>query len=332
MSWWSEFAGRIERDAPVGRLTWFRLGGSARYLFRPRDANDLAALLRRARDEDVPVKVLGSGANVLISDDGFDGVVVRLDADTFRTVKRRDTSLEVGAGVDLMPLARRCSEQGLSGLECMAGIPATVGGAVRMNAGGRFGEFGRVVRLVRILRSDGQIENWPRERIGFGYRRTQLGNAVVLSARLELDEDDPARTRRTFDDYLTYKQRSQPLADHSAGCIFKNPNGQSAGALIDRAGLKGARYGAARVSSKHANFIVAEPGATASDVLHLIDLVREKVRSVFGEELEVEIEIWRPERAKSLSEKVHGFATRIFHRSETGATRVKGIGSKESTG
>ncbi len=302
MSWWTEFASRMEHDAPIGRETWFRLGGRARHLFRPDDTDALSLLMRRAKQEGVPVKVLGSGANVLISDDGFDGVVVRLDSDAFRTTEQHGTSLRVGAGVELMPLARRCSENGLTGLECLAGIPATIGGAARMNAGGREGELGDVVREVRVLQSDGDLETWPHERIGFGYRRTNLGRCIVLSVLLELGEDDPRRVKRRFDDCFERKKRSQPLADCSAGCIFKNPAGQSAGALIDRAGLKGARYGGAYVSKCHANFIVAEHGATASDVMHLIDVVRERVRCVFDIELEIEIDIWQPERAEGRNE------------------------------
>ncbi len=302
MSWWSEFASRIECDAPIGRQTWFRLGGRARFLFRPKNSEMLASLVRRAKQEDVPVKVLGSGANVLISDDGFDGVVVRLDSDAFKAVKRRGESLHVGAGVDLMPLSRQCSEQGLSGLECTAGIPATIGGAVRMNAGGRFGDFGNVVRQVRVLQPDGEIETWSHDRIGFGYRRTDLGRGIVLSAMLELACDDPRRVKRTFDERFEYKRHSQPLADNSAGCIFKNPRGKSAGALIDKAGLKGAQYGRAEVSWRHANFIIARSGATASDVLHLIDMIRERVRRAFATELEIEVDIWRPEKAKGQGE------------------------------
>lgn len=298
MSWWSEFASRIECDAPIGRMTWFRLGGRARYLCRPRDAADLAALVRRTADENVPLKILGRGANVLISDDGFDGVVVRLDSDAFRSVKRNGSSIELGAGVDLMPLAKRCSEQGLSGLECMAGIPATVGGAVRMNAGGRFGEFGDVVRRVRLLRRDSTVETCEHEEVEFGYRRTALGDRIVLSVEIELKEDDPVKVKRTFDEYSQQKQRTQPLADNSAGCIFKNPVGSSAGALIDQAGLKGKRVGEARISEQHANFIVAEHGATASDVMGLINLVRDRVLRESGKELEVEIEIWGPQRAE----------------------------------
>lgn len=292
MSWWSEFASRIERDAPIGLQTWFRLGGTARYLFRPRDADDLAQLMACAGQEALPVKVLGQGANVLVSDDGFDGVVVRLDGDAFRTVSRRGATLEVGAGVDLMPLARDCSERGLSGLECTAGIPGTVGGAVRMNAGGRFGELGDVVTQVCVLRGEGRLEVRSHDDVGFDYRNTNLGDAIVLSVQLDLVEDDPLRVKGRFDEYFEYKRVSQPLAEHSAGCIFKNPTGQSAGALIDRAGLKGARYGEARVSRRHANFILAKRGATASDVLNLIDLVRERVRTAFGTDLEVEIDIW----------------------------------------
>lgn len=298
MSWWTEFASRIEHNAPIGRDTWFRLGGNARHLFRPTDTDALSLLMRRAKQEGVPVKVLGSGANVLISDDGVDGVVVRLDSDAFRRTEQHGTSLHVGAGVELMPLARRCSEKGLTGLECLAGIPGTIGGAVRMNAGGREGEFGDIVREVRVLDPDGDVEIWPRERVGFGYRRSNLGRCIVLSALLELGEDDPRRVKRTFDECFERKKSSQPLADSSAGCIFKNPDGQSAGALIDRAGLKGARYGGAYVSEHHANFIVAEHGATASDVMHVIDIVRKGVRRVFDIELELEIDIWQPEKAE----------------------------------
>lgn len=297
MSWWRDFAQRIEFEAPLGKRTWFRLGGRGRWLFRPRDADDLAALLQRARHQDVPVKVLGRGANVLVSDDGFDGVVVRMDAEPFQTVRQRGAHVEVGAGRDLMEFARRCSERGLAGLECMAGIPATVGGAVRMNAGGRFGNFGQRVKSIRLLNRDGNIEERAHDQIGFAYRHTDLDDCIILSASLELAFDHPESVRLRFEQQFQQKLSTQPIADKSAGCIFKNPpHGDSAGALIDRAGLKGRRYGHARVSERHANFIVAERGATASDVLHLIDVVRERVRREFSTELETEIDVWKPQR------------------------------------
>ncbi|MHC4695240.1 MAG: UDP-N-acetylmuramate dehydrogenase [Planctomycetota bacterium] len=292
MNWWNDFADDLERDAPLGRLTWFKLGGRARYMYRPRDPDSLARLVVRAAGQHIPVRVLGAGANVLVSDDGFDGVVVRLDQPEFRRVQWHEAGATVGGGVDLMPLAKECCTLGLAGMECMAGIPATVGGAVKMNAGGRFGEFGDVVREVDLLRSDGAFETWSHDRIGFGYRRTRLQDGIVLSARLEFAEDDPDRVRQTFDEYFDYKSRSQPLKDSSAGCIFKNPKGRSAGALIDRAGLKGVGCGQAYVSDRHANFIVTGKGATASDVLRLVDLIRERVHRLFGALLELEVDVW----------------------------------------
>ncbi len=292
MSWWREFASRVECDAPLGTLTWFRVGGRARYMFRPRVEAQLAALVERAKQEGVPIKVLGSGANVLICDDGFDGVVVRLDSDAFTRVEWDGATLSAGAGVDLMPLTRRCSEQGLSGLEGLAGIPGTVGGAIRMNAGGRFGEFGSLVRDVDILASHGAIERRSRDQLGFGYRCSAVGDGIVLSTRIELKQDDPGRVKRSFDECFAYKKASQPLSEHSAGCVFKNPPGQSAGAMIDEAGLKGVRCGGAHVSQRHANFIITDREATASDVLRLIDLVRERVLRRRDIALELELDVW----------------------------------------
>lgn len=163
-----------------------------------------------------------------------------------------------------------------------------------MNAGGRYGDFGSVVREVKLVKADGTIDTWHADKIGFAYRRSNVGDNIVVSARLELREDDPTRVRSKFDEFFEMKRKSQPLADHSAGCIFKNPQGASAGMLIDKAGLKGTRWGEAEVSQHHANFIVARRGATASDVLHLIDIVRDRVRQEFNTELEVEVDIWRP--------------------------------------
>lgn len=248
--------------------------------------------MRRVRSEGLALKVLGEGANVLIDDDGFDGVVVRLDRASFRQVRREGDRLHVGAGVDLMPLSRQCSEQGWSGLEGMAGIPATVGGAVRMNAGGKFGNFGDVIAEADVVGADGRAERWDRSRLGFGYRASAVQDEIVTGARLTLHEADPAECTARYRTYWRLKRESQPISECSAGCVFKNPPGQSAGALIDRAGLKGARIGGARVSERHANFIVAEHGAKTADVLRLIDLIRTQVAREFATELETEVDVW----------------------------------------
>jgi len=279
----------------LAELTWFGLGGRARYVAHPAGADSLGVILRRALDHGVPVKILGGGANVLVRDDGFDGVVVRLDDESFRRVEIDGDCVRAGAGVDLMRLARRCSQAGLAGLECLAGIPGTVGGAIRMNAGGSYGEVSTVVETVAVVDPGHplpQRQTLSRRQVGFGYRRTGLGSRIVTGATFRLRQEDPADVYARFKDLWRLKQASQPMADHSAGCIFTNPKDDSAGRLIDRAGLKGARSGGARVSDRHANFIVADRGATASDVLNLIDLVRDTVCDRFGTELELEIDVW----------------------------------------
>ena len=292
IDWLNEFPGRVERDVPLGPMTWFQLGGRARYLGRPASEDDLARMIGRARERGVPTHVLGGGANVLIRDDGVTGLVIRLDDPVFRKIEYDGERVTAGGGVDLMQLSRDCARRGLSGLECMAGIPGTVGGAVRMNAGGRFGSFSDTVAAVRLLSPDGAIHSLPAAELGFSYRRSDVGDRIVLSAELQLRRDDPERVMARFHEIWAWKKGTQPLAEHSAGCVFKNPPGDSAGRLIDQAGMKGQTVGAASVSRDHANFIVTGEGATADHVLRLIHHIREQVRRTQGVNLELEIDIW----------------------------------------
>lgn len=293
MHWWSEFQPRVEHDVPLAPHTWFRLGGSARHVFHPESAEQLARFLRRARDEDVEVRVLGRGANVLVPDEGFDGVVVRLDDEVFREERWSGGVLHVGGGVDVWTLAKRCSDAGWSGLECMAGIPAWVGGAARMNAGGRFGSFGDVLASVTACDFNGRLVKRAAADCGLGYRTSNLSGVIVVEAALRLARDPSGDAARRFEEYSAIKKQSQPLAAHCAGCTFKNPPEGAAGAIIERAGLKGLRCGGAVVSDRHANFLVAGPGGTATDVMRLIDLVREEVLRREGIELELEVDVWR---------------------------------------
>ncbi len=294
MNWWREFEANIQQDAPLAPLTWFRVGGCARFLFRPNSVSTLSLALQRAYHEGVPVRVLGAGANVLVSDAGFDGMVVKLNHPVFRTVSWQATTAQVGSGVDLMPFSRKCSERGLVGLECLAGVPATIGGAIRMNAGGSAGEIGAILRSVRLLRLDGMLETWPVDRLQLGYRTSAIGGCVIISGELVFDADDPIVVANRYETLFQQKQRTQPLADRSAGCIFKNPQGSKAGQLIDSAGLKGTRVGEAVVSTQHANFIVTSPHACASDILTLIELIQQRVAAVHGIRLQREIEVWEP--------------------------------------
>ncbi|GMV98005.1 MAG: UDP-N-acetylmuramate dehydrogenase [Phycisphaerae bacterium] len=309
MAFLSDLSEIVTEYEPLGPLTYFGLGGPARWLVRPRSLVELAEVTRRCRQESVPLRVLGRGANLLVGDDGVDGVVLRLEAPAFKVVNwradrkgdsegltRPDADAAVvtaGAGTDMARLSLDAVRRGLAGLECMAGIPGTLGGIIRMNAGGRFGQIADAVRDVTAVDADGEVRRLSRDEVGFGYRHTELGGAVVCGATLLLRREDEARLRKRHAEIWNYKKASQPLADSSAGCVFKNPPGASAGRLIDQAGLKGYRVGGASVSPQHANFIVAGEGATAGDVLAVIRHVRRTVAERTGVALELEIEVWR---------------------------------------
>ena len=282
----------IRRDVPLAGQTWFGLGGSARYWASPTSRGQLAGVLRWAVEQSIAVRVLGRGANVLVRDRGFDGLVIRLDQPAFCAVRYRGQDVHAGGGANLMHLARDCVRRGLGGIECLAGIPATIGGAVTMNAGGRYGQISDVVESVELMERDGSVHEVGAADLGFGYRRSSVADRVVLGVRFRLSRCSTDDVVGRFHAYWREKSESQPLADHCAGCMFKNPPGMSAGKLIDDSGLKGMHVGRARVSQRHANFIVADRGASADDVLELVRLVRDRVRRRAGVLLELEIDVW----------------------------------------
>lgn len=293
MIWYSGLEAICRPDVPLREHTWYKLGGPARWFFEPRDDAEVAAVVARCRDHGIPWRVLGLGANVLVSDRGFDGAVLRLTGAHFEEMRFDDPTVLANAGVDFNKLVRRACGRGLSGLENLAGIPGTLGGIVRMNAGGRYGEVCQYVRAVRVLENDGRIDVRPADAVGFAYRKTNLAGCVVLGATLALEPGEPAALLARYREIWNNKYDTQPpVSERTAGCVFKNPPGRSAGALLDQAGLKGATRGGAEISPKHANFIVAHAGATAQDVLDLIALARERVWQHAGIELQTEVEIW----------------------------------------
>ena len=292
MSWPASLDSITRRDVPLKDYTWYGIGGPAYLFCTPATEHELRQVLQAARQGNQTVRLLGLGANLLVRDGPVDGVVIRLQGDDFRKITFDGTTMTAGAGADLAKLTRTCVDRGLAGLECMAGIPATVGGAIRMNAGGKFGQIGSAVTGVRVLTPEGKPVDRTPEQMEFGYRRTNLNGAIVLSAQFRLETDGRDAVHSRFRDIWEYKKTSQPLADKNAGCIFKNPPHGFAAELIDRAGLKGTRCGGAEVSPIHANFITADVGTKADDVLALIDLVREHVRREYGVTLELEIEVW----------------------------------------
>lgn len=282
----------VREHVPLADLTWFRIGGAARYLAEPETVDQLRDVVVRCRDNEIPLYVLGAGANLLIDDAGVKGMVVRLRQGEFLRSSLVDGGLRADSGADMGRLVLRCVRDGLSGLEGLTGIPGSVGGCVRMNAGGAFGDIGSCVETVKVMTEDGEIFTRHHDDLAFAYRSTNITSAFILGAEFRLTEDDPQRILKQVKQIWIYKKNTQPLGGRNAGCIFKNPRGMSAGALIDKAGLKGRRVGGAHVSQKHANFILTDEGATASDVLKLINTIRDVVHDNAGVYLELEIEVW----------------------------------------
>ena len=269
-----------------------RSRGTRQVFHHPRDVPQLQAIVARLRQNEIPIFVLGSGANLLVHDSGVDGAVICLNSPEFKKVDMKDTTVSAGAGKDVQKLVLECTHAGLSGLECLAGIPGTVGGEVKMNAGGSFGDIGSAVQTVTVMDTNGQIHTRHKDDLLFEYRHSNISAKFILAATFTLAQDDPQRVMNKVKEIWMYKKNSQPLADKSAGCVFKNPRGLSAGALIDQSGLKGSTAGGAEISTKHANFITAKKGASATDVLTLIDLAKTKVKEKFDVELQTEVVIW----------------------------------------
>lgn len=288
----------FERHAPLAPLTWYGVGGPARWLVKPASHTQLAALVAHAHQNRVPIYLLGAGANLLVADEGIDGIVIKLDHAAFRDVKIDGTRVTVGAGHDLPKLINQLARAGLAGLECLAGVPATLGGAVRMNAGGAFGEIGTFVAAVTVMQHDGSTQRLQRSDIVFAYRKTSIAAPYILEIELALTTADPAALRARVREIMDLKTASQPFAAHSAGCTFKNPppapdgRKRPAGMLIDQAGLKGFRVGGAHVSAQHANFVVADEGAKAADILAVIRHVETTIEQRHGIKLEREVVVW----------------------------------------
>ena len=283
----------VKTDYPLAKHTWYGLGGPADYFIRPKNTDQLKEVVKRCNENKVPIYILGFGSNLLISDEGPRAAVIKLETDKFARIDFNGEEITAWAGAELAKLVLTCVQKGLSGIEALTGIPGSIGGAVKMNAGGNFGDIGAVVESVTLMDSQGNIFEKSKPELMFDYRTTNITAKFVLNARMQLSAADPEQIMRTVKEAWIYKKNNQPLNTKNSGCIFKNPRGVSAGALIDRAGLKGLQIGGAVVSEKHANFIIAQKGCTSKDVMRLINLIREKVRNQFNLELELEIEIWK---------------------------------------
>ena len=300
----------VTPDAPIGAQTWYGVGGRADLLVRPKSVDALCTLVKRCHRSDVMLRIIGSGANLLVGDEGVGGIVIKLDQPAFRITKDNPTGaidrMRVMAGADMAKTLNECVRRGLDGLTQMAGIPASIGGALRMNAGGAFGAIGDSVSRVTCVSRTGELVTYPGSELQFGYRCTNIPDPIIISAVFSMTETDPIKLRERVLEIFNYKKSTQPLAENSAGCTFKNPvdpiseETVPAGKLIDDAGLKGLTIGGASVSTRHANFVVTQPGATASNVIELLDVIKKRVYEHSGIELEREVVVWqRGEREKA---------------------------------
>jgi UDP-N-acetylmuramate dehydrogenase len=287
-----EFNDILRRDEPLAPYTWLRIGGPAQYFFTPRNEGELVRVVQACAAQQVPVRILGGGSNLLVHDEGVGGAVVRLTDPAFAQVSIDGTVCRAGGAASLSHVISETVRAGLAGFEELAGIPGTIGGAIRGNAGSRNAEIGGLVKSVSCLSLGGERVTRKGEELGFSYRNSSLDELIVLSAEFQLRTDSPDQITDRLRKVWITKKATQPLAEQSAGCIFKNPRGQTAGELIEQAGLKGTRVGGAEVSDRHANFFITHPGASSNDVLRLMELVKSGVAGQFGVHLEPEVVIW----------------------------------------
>lgn len=295
-AWWRALVARVDPETrlsvhePLGPKTTFRVGGPARFYAEPAGIDDLRILWLAAKAEGVEVFFLGRGSNVIVMDSGFPGLVIRLQHRYWRELSVSGDTIHARAGARLKQLCSTAASHGLAGFEFLEGIPGSVGGALRMNAGAMGGWMFDIVESVEWMTPDGALHRTPRDGFEVGYRRCrELFGAVALGVTLRPSgAGETTAIRKQIDSYATLRKSSQPR-DPSAGCIFKNPEGDHAGRIIDQLGLKGSRMGGAEVSTVHGNFIVNREAARCADVIELVRGIRARARAERGVELEPEV-------------------------------------------
>lgn len=281
---------RIFFSEPLKRHTSFRIGGEADFFVEVFNYNELIAILKLVKKHNLPFYIIGAGTNLLISDEGFRGAVIRL-RNEFENVAFNNETIKTGAGTSLFYLIKRACDNDLSGMESLIGIPGTVGGALVMNAGVPDCEIGDFLQKVSILDSNCNKKILTKNDVSFFYRDSSLKDCIILDAEFKLFKGEREKSYRIMNDYLLRRLQTQPMDYFNVGSIFKNPTGDYAGRLIELAGLKGLTYGGAKVSEKHSNFIINFNNAKFFDVLYLINEIKKRVKEKFSVELELEIKV-----------------------------------------
>lgn len=292
----SESLGSFKENVSFKTLTTYKTGGNVRLVVYPNTVEDLQIILKYLKDEKISFKVFGNGSNILASDNDYDGVVIKLT--NLNELNFDNGKVEVGAGYNFALLANMMSKRGYSGLEFACGIPATVGGAVYMNAGAYLSDVSNVLEKVEILDENFKICTLNNKDLDFSYRHSIFMNKnwIILKAYFNLVEDNKEEIVNLITDRKQRRLESQPLEYPSAGSVFRNPEGMYAGKLIEECGLKGLIYGGAQISDKHANFIINKDNATSYDIKYLMDLIIEKVEEKYQVKLHREQELFNWEK------------------------------------
>ena len=295
MNWLSELKklniGKIETNISLKKYNTYKIGGNASCVVYPRTTTELIKLLKFIKNKDINYKMLGNGSNLIFSDKDYNGILIKLNE--FDKLEIHGNKIKVGAGYQLMKLARIALKNSLTGLEFAAGIPGTVGGAIFMNAGAYKSDMGYIVQTVKVLTPDFKVVEFENKELNFHYRTSffkKHKDFICLEATLKLEKGDKSKIDEVMKNRLKRRIESQPLNFPSAGSVFRNPKDMFAGELIEKIGLKGKRIGGAMISDKHANFIVNTGKASAEDIRSLIKLAQEKVKEEYNVDLVLEQE------------------------------------------
>ena len=281
--------GIILFDEPMSKHTSYGIGGPARVYVTPKNKEDLVSILKFSKDNNIPSYFIGSGSNLLVSDDGIDGIVITLGK-SFNKLEINKNNVFAETGVMLGKMVKECTKRNLSGLESLIGVPGTLGGALIMNAGAFGGEISNYLEYVSVITMSGDEKKYQQKDIKFNYRNSSFSdNEILINANFKFIFSDQKTVSKNKLKASGGRKSSQPLRFRSAGSVFKNPSEGAAGYFIDKAGLKGTKSGDAEISNVHANFFVNHGTATAKDVVRLINIARKKVYKEFGVMLELEI-------------------------------------------
>ncbi|MDO8662059.1 MAG: UDP-N-acetylmuramate dehydrogenase [Candidatus Omnitrophota bacterium] len=291
MNWPKE--SRIRTNYPLKNNSTFRIGGCAQFFCEPKDTAELKLLIKIAGQNKLPVFILGAGSNLVISDKGVRGLVIKLGSPYFKRISLEKGNIRVGSGAALAQLIKFSRDKSLQGAEFLSGIPGTAGGGLAMNAGCWGSVMGNLVKEAEVMDKGGRIKNLKRSQIKFVYRKSSLAKYIILSSLLSLKQGKAREIEKNIKKYLGERRKSQDLTWPNAGCIFKNPENNSAGRLIELCGLKGRHVGGAYISERHANFILNKGNASAKDVLRLMRITGKQVKDKFKLLLEPEIKIWK---------------------------------------